>query len=228
MGLKESGLRGSLRNVSVGITAIPDSEDLHFHYDFSASSTTTSFVEDQTGNGRDLDSGSFTSTNATIGGNQAAEFDDDLIYGSFSTVDQPLHMFAVIEMPDPSGSDAYVWDGADSSSVNHVGFGARDGDMEQIHSNSFGASQIVGEPIVVNVLYDGSNGKVRLNGGEEEVSGDSESRPLQDGITVGARSDDDSNGTFNALEMLAYPENKEDVEEDVESYLSSRGSINLA
>ena len=46
MGLKESGLRGSLRNVSVGIDAIPDEPDLQWLIDEGSETTITDENED--------------------------------------------------------------------------------------------------------------------------------------------------------------------------------------
>ena len=82
MGLKESGLRGSLRNVSVGIDAIPDQENLQTQYDLVEETgfddddpinTLTDFVSDL-----DADGGTGgTYKSDAFNGNPVARLDDD-------------------------------------------------------------------------------------------------------------------------------------------------------
>ena len=68
MGLKESGLRGSLRNVSVGIDAIPDSEHKYLFENFSESIWEDSRGDnDITVNGLSEDSDAFNGVGGVTG-----------------------------------------------------------------------------------------------------------------------------------------------------------------
>ena len=91
MGLKESGLRGSLRNVSVGIDAIPDSEDLHYGWlmDEGTGSTFTDYAQDEEAS---LSGGTWI--DGDWPGNWAIEFDGAGDYATIENIpidtDEPL------------------------------------------------------------------------------------------------------------------------------------------
>ena len=72
MGLKESGLRGSLRNVSVGIDAIPDS--VVSRWQFNDDSDTSIAIDSEGANDGDITGATYT-TNA-IEGSHALEYTD--------------------------------------------------------------------------------------------------------------------------------------------------------
>ena len=86
MGLKESGLRGSLRNVSVGIDAIPDSGGDHeYHFADDASTTIVDQVGDEDLAWSDLDFISGVGVGDFIGdppgtSGQGAGFSDNTVF----------------------------------------------------------------------------------------------------------------------------------------------------
>ena len=85
MGLKESGLRGSLRNVSVSIDAIPDS--VVTQYEFEDDSDTSTAIDSVGDNNATLSEPTYNDTIVKVGSN-ALEFDgsDDEL-NSTSAVD---------------------------------------------------------------------------------------------------------------------------------------------
>ena len=70
MGLKESGLRGSLRNVSVGIDAIPDGALLYYRFDDD--SDTTIAIDDIGDNDGSIDGATYDSD--SLAGSNALRF----------------------------------------------------------------------------------------------------------------------------------------------------------
>ena len=81
MGLKESGLRGSLRNVSVGISAIPDSAIAQFD-PRSESVGTPETLTDSSGNNNDATNNGIEVVSDGINGNQSFYLDGESDYAN--------------------------------------------------------------------------------------------------------------------------------------------------
>ena len=117
MGLKESGLRGSLRSVSTGVGAIPDSVEYYFdakNIDATDSDTVQNWEDEVTGQSV---TGEATYRDDGINGNAALKFDgndDSFINTDFSNI-QDATVIAVVEIIDDS-SDNFLTGRVDSVS----------------------------------------------------------------------------------------------------------------
>ena len=151
MGLKESGLRGSLRNVSVGIGAIPDSEVSRWNMVVQDGGTGDDFVEDEVGD-NDLiveESGFSTVTGSEYVDGEAIDFSGggrlvaERPVGVLDpTIDgPPLTIAATIEITSLS-SDDVVWVQKSPDGNERTGLGFPDTGTMQYRSNddAFGAS----------------------------------------------------------------------------------------
>ena len=238
MGLKESGLRGSFRNVSVGISAIPDSGDLHLRIsaqddDRSLGSITT--IPDQA-NDFNL-SGSAELIDAGVNGNRSYRFDgiEDLMSVAFDNLPQPNHIFMAFEVvgPVPTDGDNVVFHDSESGgqgSNRHVLFsesdgGGQNGEWSIFAGNTINGSDVATGNYISNSLYNGSSSSLRLNG-SAEISGDVGSQEL-DGFAVGANGNNSQNSEIDVGEILVYPEDKSSIDSDVEEYLSEVWDITI-
>ena len=135
MGLKESGLRGSLRNVSVGIDAIPDSVVNHWPHDEGTGTT----LNDNEGTVDGTISGAtWTALEDAVGG-QYLEYDGD--ENNTSLGDDPVnyiyngdYTFTTFIRPDSSSGRNTIWaqengiivrfeDGTSDLRIIHSGIG---------------------------------------------------------------------------------------------------------
>jgi hypothetical protein len=102
--------------------AIPDSGNLYANYDFRENNGSLPIV-DQTGNGYDLDQGSFRGVGETINGNQAGHFsrsDNDGVYISstdWDQLDSPYTVYTVQRLDDSTSRQA-LWAGSVQGSTN--------------------------------------------------------------------------------------------------------------
>ena len=211
------------------ISAIPDSEDLHAHYDFSANSTTTSFVEDQSGNGHDLDNGEGFEDFTTINGRQAGEFDkngNNLIYSdTFNTVSVPYTVFYVVDKEtDNSESEEHRVLGVNSSTNAEI-----DHRDDGIFVEDGGSNRIfAGDPSHNIVTHRRSSNAVLRSQGEQRATADQS--VSMDIVIVGnrgggANTEQGFNGAIG--EILIYPEDKGNIFEDVEQYLAEKWEIDI-
>lgn len=232
MGLKEAGLRGSLRSVSTG-TGIPDSEDLHARWDatelsLSDGDSVTTWA-DQTSNGHDLTDNSSAPQYVASGinGNPVVRFDgvDDFLDVAFSNLAQPNHIFIVAQIQS-SSPDGTVFDGETDGERNQLAARSE----WQIYAGGSGSGVASGSstdmnPHIFGALYDTSNSELRLDGAVD-IDANLESQDLG-GFTVGA---DRIEGDFVEVdvgEILLYPMDKSSVVADVEQYLSDKWGITL-
>ena len=130
MGLKEPGLRGSLRNVSVGIDAIPDSVALYL-FDEGSGSTFADSDGDADGS---FINGSWVSDSDAVGGFMAENTDSDRL-GEVAVSDQPTigdtgYVLSTFEFPNVSGhgSNDQFWTHNDTSGDNRLQFSTDEGD----------------------------------------------------------------------------------------------------
>ena len=128
MGLKESGLRASLRNVSTGVIAIPDSENLQSHY---VASEIDASDGDPISTWPDS-SGSFDATGGDpiyredeIGGEPALEFNsgnqDVFDTGHQQNTNDPRTMYFAVRVDGPTNDWARWWGAQDGDNRSYLG-----------------------------------------------------------------------------------------------------------
>ena len=222
MGLKESGLRGSLRNVSVGIAAIPDAQDLSEHYQFYLEDGTLP-VSDQTDNNRDLDSGGFVGVSEDINGVQAGEFDgSEFLSGPTMTDERPSTIHAAIK---------YTGDLSSRSTVCNIG---DSNDPVQLFWDSGNWRFFDGEGVngstddtvkIITVIIGESEMKIRENG-VETGSATSGNRAVQSVEIGGSSSIENWVGAIG--EWFRYPQERSDAEaREAEEYLANQFNKSL-
>ena len=217
--------------MSVAVDDIPDSKNLQAHFDFSDDSTTTSFVQDRSGNGNDLETGSFSGLDVDINGRQAANFNEESDPPrTEADVGFPLTVYAVIEHTGDTGNNAGYLNFDDSTfrralRWRRTGEGDETGwnwswqDGEQTDGNSLPYAD---DPVLLtNVISD--DGLLRVNQGEDSDVG-SASDANTDTITVGDRGMDNSAPIdANIGEILIYgTDHDESIYTDVENYLADK------
>ena len=227
MGLKESGLRGSLRNVSVGIDAIPDSEELYAHYDWSQEDGSMPII-DLSDNDNDLDSGGYSGVGGDINGVQAGEFVDDIVFNDDGIGESPdYNIFFVCTHKVTDDIQFYICneDGNAQLFVDESGNSddwAHQGDI-------FGGDASDSEsPSIMGFGFE-SDGWIRQDG-EEVAAGSLSPESYAESIYVGG--DPRDGGRFfidDGLlgELLIYPPRTDGQIDDVEEYLSDKWEILL-
>ena len=229
MGLKESGLRGSLRNVSVGIDAIPDEEDLHARYDFREyDATSTSDFDDLSGNGRDLINGSITDVSESINGNQAANLDgsgDGVRSDSFSDILPAT--FATVLRVDGSAEDAHTITQTNDSEFAAIEWQGGDNETEWRISRgeSFVADGTsINAKLITGYIESGSNDVLRVD--QQEFSGDGGGLDWNiHELGINTLSDRNFEGAIGA--HLVWNGDKRDIIDDIESYLIDEFDLEL-
>lgn len=206
---------------------IPDSGDLHARYDFSEEDGSLP-IADQTGNGHDLDSGSYSGVSGSINGVQAGVFDGagDVVYETESTIGQPFHVFAAFEFQTASGSSGTVFM-YDSAALDNVGFGVRTNSAE--YRIASGGSTLNGgaadtNPHVASGLHD-STTVLRVDG-SQNVSGSTGSSGL-DGLALGELWSGDKHAHVHIGEVLVYPMDKTSKQSDIEQYLADKWGVTI-
>ena len=170
MGLKESGLRGSLRNVSVGIDAIPD-ETLYRHNGSETETVDGETVDPWPDIVGDVDLAAFNSPTLQEGSLNGTDavltdgIDDGLEYAPnlASDVTEPLtKIFALSVESEPDGEN--IW--RDNVGGNNEIQITSDDYRLLIDGNSdLGGSPVVGDQIVT-LAVDNSEAILRVNGSQ--------------------------------------------------------------
>jgi len=206
--------------------AIPDSEDLHAHYDattlgLSDGDSVTTWA-DETSNDHDLTAGDApTFRTDVLSSNPVVRFDGDYLDVAFSSQAQPNHVFVVVatHVTDEFG---YVMD-AESGSRQAIRYDD-DGDMTLFAGSNGDVSYSPGTSFhVFSVLFDGSDSQLRADG-SDKTTGDPGDGEL-DGITLGDKEDEGTPLDGDVAELLIYPMDKSDVAADVESYLNDKWGV---
>ena len=193
MGLKESGLRGSLRNVSVGIDAIPD--DAIAQYDATqesyADGESFSTITDQIGDA-DMTGGSGEFTTSGINGN--ASFDLNGFSSAFSAdgnliIEDSFTCLTVVELIDDdpqgrildrdAGNLSLYWNNGEKWQFNDIS-----GDDDPVVGSNDSSKQLIG------ITKDGSTNTIR-----------------EDGVEMDSRSDTSTGGTTEPNIQGANPWN---------------------
>lgn len=216
--------------------AIPDSEDLHYHYDISESSSLTFSggdvvgIDDLVGD-TELTGGSPTLLESEQNGLDVARFNasGDVLTGAFSsTFTQPNHVFMAFRDYDTSaGSSTRFYIGTDDGN-NRQDFGTpADGSEWRVETSSgiSGGSTDTNWHIA-SILFNGSNSHLRLDG-VEIISGNAGSHDYNS-VALGGL--DWNNSNWSALdfgEAVHYPQDKTSIESDVEGYLADKWGVTI-
>ena len=224
MGLKESGLRGSLRNVSVGIDAIPDSENLHAHYDAQLllldDQDTMSEWPDQSGNDNDIPSvGSPTYETDAINGNPAVLFDgeDDKFEGDWDDLDSaPYSIYVVVVLNNTSITGRIV-----NEDSNNQFLRWDDGNWETREVSGSSDENIK----QLSFLLENSNFAALYEEGAETGTTTSPRMETWSDLTIGAR-ETENYWEGHIGEIIFYDVfHDSETRQEVESYLFSRWGI---
>ena len=212
MGLKESGLRGSLRNVSVGIDAIPDSAIAQYdatQESFNDGDSVSTFA-DQIGTVGDLTAGTApTYKTDIINGNAVVRFDgvdDFLDVVKSSSVSQKV-AFAFVVNYGNVGDNPIVFDHASSDEPRIFADVNRDGNDDtrfNAGSNLSSSDNVVsnGTTAVLVYIADGSNSEIRVDG-SSVASGDAGTNAFQS-LRVGSNQFDDAFADYDVGEIMVY------------------------
>ena len=206
---------------------IPDSENLHGHYDFSKEDGTTPVI-DQSGNGFDLGEGSYSGVNVDINGVQAGEFDgsnDGVWHGGSFTDLRPCTVYAVVE-GDPDGQDGAI---AALSDDFHM---LRASGLWEFQSNDPVEGTSEAGDKLLTTIDEGDVAKFREEGDQkDEGSIGSEREVTKIGVgNQNVRSDFDGRYFDGKIgEILLYEvDHDDDTADDVESYLANKWGITLS
>ena len=236
MGLKESGLRGSLRNVSVGIDAIPDSDMLHAHYDatelnFSDGDTVSTF-EDQTDNDHELTaSGGPTYISDGINGNPSVFYDgvdDKHIIDSWENQPTPNHVFVVFNHQGGESERVFGNGSGDNAFGHQYRNDNGDGGQQLFNGESLngGDSTLGGTHITTCYFDDGGESYIRTDG-SLEVSGDAGTRDSE-GFSLGVDKGEIGFWEGEIGEVLWYQTGLDsESEAQAEEYLSDKWGISI-
>ena len=235
MGLKESGLRGSLRNVSVGIDAIPDSGNLYADYDpaqldiSDGDDVTTWECQINSDNDLQADTGNPTYREDEINGHPVLDFDGDRMVVSeedFGTINQPFTIYSVVK--HESSGRGGVWDKADRTTDDSSFFrfeGVND-TYDISFSNFTTGGTYDGEFAIVGIRADGSNSRL-IDRDDEKIADDVGGQELV-GHSVGEREDSEEylDGPF-ARHLVYDSGHDNETMSDVMSFLADEYAISL-
>jgi len=203
-------------------------QNLIHRYDFSAPSTTTTFVEDLSGSD-DLTTGSFQGFR-TLNGLQVGDFDDDFIKGSWSSSpSEPFSYATVVRYDDTDLPVSIPIDGFNEF-VNVILFHPGNGG-HSIFQGSGIANSANPSPTVEHVYVTNFDSTDELFiDGTSVVSGDAGSL-IPTGITLGADHQDRSFSGFDGViaEVLVYDSDlsTSPARADVEAYLGDKWGITV-
>jgi len=202
--------------------AIPQEDDLYARYDFSQEDGALP-ITDQTGNGRALSNGQYSGVSANINGVQAGLFDgvDDSVWTSFTTQNQPNHIFIIAEYVslDTGGNNAIFDANTANDNLVFADYGGQSGEYNLYAGSRLGGTTVAdaGDIVVIGGLFDGAGSVLRLNGAQDDT-GDVGAGGL-DGVTLGSTGTQDNYANVKIGEVLVYPQDKSPTVADIEQYL---------
>ena len=227
MGLKESGLRGSLRSVSTGVIDIPDSAIAHYDtqsaFDSGDDGQSVSTWQDELGQ-FDATDGNPTVRENGINGNRSLEFGtDDGLDAAMGVEDGPMTVLTVAE--------SFVED----DNIRAV-IAETDGDGElTIAYDDRGLLAFRGELLEGNtgllslttVAFDGSNAFIRQNGAQTDSGNVGDENA--DLLSIGYRGEDNSrywDGYIGEILLCDGVLSSSEIDEQ-ESRMASRWDISI-
>ena len=215
MGLKESGLRGSLRNVSVGINAIPDSGLLHRHV-ASAGVTEDTTVTGWDDQESDLNLTGEATQTRDDGPNSktVVEFDGDgsspdKLDGSRDTsFAEPYEFYLVARLRTANDGVFKMLNNSSTSGRNGGLIQHSDGDWAVIGDDGAASQSGVTADTdyhIFNIEIQSGQAILRLDTEGNEIVNDSDyTSAALDGITLGARPSDDWPADCDIVDQLYY------------------------
>ena len=212
------------------ITEIPDSEDLHAHYDFSEYDTSqTSNLEDLSGNGRVLNEGSISGY-GEINGVQAAQFDgdsDELFGPTFDSLEESS-VFAVVEVDSDGFDDRMVVVNTTQSDNEQIRWWGDDNEWQNIAVNIVSGTDNI-DANLIGATHS-SDGRITIREDGTETGSDDGGKDAFDAIGIGSRSPNVASRFFMGKigEVLVYPDDSSDRLGEVESYLSDKWGVSLS
>jgi len=202
-------------------SAIPDSDDLHYHYD--ASDKTDVSTTWATEVGPDLSAtGSPSIVSGGLNGlNYVSYSDSDYHEATFaSAVSQPDQIFIVFRTPR---SNDYILGTTDQNNRHDF---KDDGDNWTCRAGSFVSG---GSPDdswhIASLLFNGSNSALRIDG--TQVASGNVGGNAYPSISISHLSSYGTVATADVAEILHYPADKSDVQTDAEAYLSDKWGISI-
>ena len=227
MGLKESGLRGSLRNVSVGIDAIPDSAVAH--YDASRDTQTTgsiSSIDDQVG---DFDlSGSAELLSSQIASRQTYRFDgtEEMSQDSTMATTEPFAWVGVFQIQeDPDSNDGVYVDGG-----SNIEFYTQYSDGDFIVGRGGGNERVGGTPTqnveIVSLIAD-NNDEVTMRVNGSEVGSASEREGDLTGLMIAQRRDGSRNAEIDFGELVILEDYNDGDVESEENRIADKWDVSI-
>jgi len=221
-GLKQGGLRGSLRNLNSTGPDIPDSAVTQ--WDFSEASGTSS-VADSIGSS-DL-SGSYTGPTATINGVQAGRFDgdDDYLVDTTLSITQPFEIYLVFRFdPFDSSSREYLFDGEGDFTTQLQKTTSPAWQIFAGSSSTGGSTD--GNNHIVSAIFDGANSGVRVDG-SRQFTVDVGANDLS-GFTLAARGNQSAFGNIVVGDVIVFDSTLTETERDkTDSILADKWGITL-
>lgn len=211
-------------------SSVPDSGDLLARYDATeiSASNGDSLVEwaDLSGNGYHLTVGTQpTYRSSGINGNPSVEFDGSNQYldVAWPSESQPNSIYAVARLTaSQSSGNLYSTETGDGSRQDLF---LSSGSWGMYAGNSIIDGSSDTNPHVLSSLFNTSNSTFRLDGAQT-ASGDVRSSEMS-GFTVGCRYDQTNFVAVEFGEILIYPQDKSNIQTDVEQYLADKWGITL-
>ena len=233
MGLKESGLRGSLRNVSVGIDAIPDVLDNHFRFDEGSGTALNDDVGDLTATS-DVDN---WESAANFVGGLCISYSGDEGWITDERIGVHTQEYTVIQWIDSTSFDD------DSERIIAVGDDNTSGDITGLRSDGSGGLEVAGqiagsfestgtlvdnipnnEQYMVVLRVDGSAHEIILYDTDEEFgrgTGTYNKNNLNDGLLSGMMRTDGQAGKTGRVGSCAVAQNTAMSDEAIDQYHNS-------
>ena len=227
MGLKESGLRGSLRNVSVGIDAIPDSVVAQFDATEEPSTGSITSITDLVG---DFDlSGDANVISSGIDGKQTFRFDGTVNMSQSTNVssNEPFGFVGVVQFQgDTSTSDfPSLIDGGSNNELN-VSISQNEFVLARGGSNSFVGGDPTNNPVVMSLIGESeSSVRLRINGAD--VNSSEEDAADLTGITLASSGDDSSFSEIDIGEIVVLSAFDDPDLDEEEQRLADKWGITL-
>ena len=234
MGLKESGLRGSLRNVSVGIDAIPDSaQHRYFASEVPEGDGETVESWDDLIGSVDLQSvGNPTISSNAVNDVDAINLDGEDAYDYIDNLDEtitePFTIIFSLSIESLDGEIYNLWHDNDGDDSTRNRILLRD-DTGDLTLDIDGENTTVGDmpdegDHIITVAVDDSEAVLRVDGMEESTAPSSQEQPiLRDDGVGGFYYDAENNDRFLeslAVEISTYNErlSGEDLDEEEERH----------
>ena len=168
MGLKESGLRGSLRSVSTGVPAIPDSAVLHLDATKLGLSDgeSVSTWPDESGEGNDLSGSGPTYQESVQNGNPVVRFDgtDDILNNSSPLISQPYTTIVAIQAVTASDRHTIISTVDDGDQRAGFRYFFDTNDFQIFAGSSASGGSPTTDFIIATAIFDGAASEVRING----------------------------------------------------------------